>query len=57
MKTNANQWKKPELLVLTRSNPEEAVLTGCKNVTINGPKSGQKYCQGPVAQCTNVAGS
>jgi len=30
MKTNKTQWNKPELLVLTRSNPEESVLIGCK---------------------------
>jgi len=36
MKTNEVQWNKPELLVLTRSNPEEAVLGTCKNTTITG---------------------
>ena len=25
-----NPWKKPELVVLTRSTPEEGVLTSCK---------------------------
>ena len=34
MKTNKMQWNRPELLVLTRSNPEEAVLVGCKNPNI-----------------------
>jgi hypothetical protein len=24
------QWQRPQLLVLARSNPEEAVLTACK---------------------------
>lgn len=27
---NKKQWQKPELQVLVRSNPEEAVLTNCK---------------------------
>jgi hypothetical protein len=26
-------WQKPELIVLVRSNPEEAVLTFCKMAT------------------------
>ena len=25
------EWAQPELLVMTRSNPEEAVLENCKN--------------------------
>ena len=31
-------WSKPELIVIVRSGPEEAVLTGCK--TGEGPSSG-----------------
>ena len=27
---NRQPWRKPELIVLTRSRPEEAVLTFCK---------------------------
>jgi hypothetical protein len=31
IKTEKRPWQKPELIVLVRSQPEEAVLTGCKN--------------------------
>ena len=44
-------WEKPELIVLVRSKPEEAVLTGCK--TEVGPLG-----QGPVGdfwQCSAPA--
>ena len=30
------EWKCPELTVLVRSNPEEAVLSGCKMVGAGG---------------------
>lgn len=30
------RWQKPELIVLVRSKPEEAVLTACKN-GVKGP--------------------
>jgi hypothetical protein len=30
IKTENKQWQKPELVVLVRSKPEEAVLTSCK---------------------------
>jgi hypothetical protein len=29
-KRQAKEWTKPELLVLVRNKPEEAVLTACK---------------------------
>ena len=29
-------WEKPKLIVLVRSTPEEAVLTGCKNWGLSG---------------------
>ncbi len=31
IKTEKKQWTKPELIVLVRSKPEEAVLTNCKS--------------------------
>lgn len=38
-------WSKPELTVLVRSRPEEAVLTGCKMETANeGPGGGVATC-------------
>jgi len=47
MKTNKVQWNKPELLVLTRSNPEEAVLVGCKGAPVNvgGPAGTGNNCK------------
>ena len=30
MDDNRKEWQKPELIVLVRSRPEEAVLVGCK---------------------------
>jgi hypothetical protein len=39
-KTETKPWQKPELVILTRGNPEEAVLTGCKtgaSAGSNGP--------------------
>jgi hypothetical protein len=30
IKTQRNQWQKPELIVLARGKPEEAILTLCK---------------------------
>ena len=33
------EWKKPEVVVLVRSKPEETVLAACK-VTSNPPTSG-----------------
>lgn len=34
--TAKKTWVKPELVVLARSNPEEAVLGACKNTTVSG---------------------
>jgi len=34
IKTQRKQWQKPELVVLVRSKPEEAVLAGCKNIGV-----------------------
>ena len=30
------RWEEPRLIVLTRGNPEEAVLTGCKATLVQG---------------------
>ena len=47
-------WQKPELIVLVRSNPEEAVLTVCKNATVAGPLS-KKKCNRGAAGCRVLA--
>jgi len=47
-------WQKPELIVITRSRPEESVLEGCKDKIQSGPDSavpceavsGQGACRG-----------
>ena len=31
------KWEKPQLIVLVRGRPEEAVLGTCKKVSDNGP--------------------
>lgn len=49
--TSKSLWHKPEMIVLVRSNPEEAVLTGCKTATGGGPQAG-----GSANQCTGQAG-
>lgn len=33
-------WNKPEMVVLVRNNPEEAVLAGCKVSDIGGGNDG-----------------
>ena len=41
------EWKKPELVVLTRTRPEEAVLAACKptaNPPVSGPSNGSYEC-------------
>jgi hypothetical protein len=35
-KTHKKEWKRPELVALARSKPEEAVLGGCKQTTVLG---------------------
>lgn len=38
-------WQKPELLVLTRGKPEEAVLASCKYTSpSSGPDSENSMC-------------
>jgi hypothetical protein len=43
IKTQRKQWQKPELVVLVRSKPEEAVLASCKLNTA-GPTLGYLNC-------------
>lgn len=37
-------WQTPELIVLVRSKPEEAVLTVCKGPAFTGPDSDYIEC-------------
>jgi hypothetical protein len=55
MSGKTNPWAKPELLVLVRSEPEEAVLSPCKTTAAspqNGPGVGNDGCKaGIVGNC------
>jgi len=47
---NKKEWVTPELIILVRNKPEEAVLTTCKSAGTNGPDSAFSYC-GVVTSC------
>ena len=38
MEKEMKKWQKPELIVLVRNKPEEAVLNGCKSEPEEGPR-------------------
>ena len=38
-------WTKPELIVLVRTTPEEAVLSACKHEIVFGPESMHWQCE------------
>jgi hypothetical protein len=64
IKTQRKQWQKPELTVLVRSKPEEAVLTTCKlntNSELTHPSSVATHCSTPLgvcgSQCSSLVGS
>jgi hypothetical protein len=51
-------WIRPDLVVLVRNMPEEAVLTGCKNGPIYTVSAndywGGCYAFGPYNPCPNI---
>jgi hypothetical protein len=48
--TKKKPWSRPELIVLVRSNPEEAVLAGCKTATtVTG--GGNQACKKTGKMC------
>lgn len=53
IKTQGKQWQRPELTVLVRSKPEEAVLATCKNTGTGGtgPGAANVYCQTTTRAC------
>ena len=54
------EWVSPELIVLTRNNSEEAVLTACKGDDSSGTSSANLDCigdPGVCAACDVSAGS
>jgi hypothetical protein len=54
IKTQRKQWQRPELTVLVRSKPEEAVLTYCK-LTGGAQKSG--YPTNVASRCCTPKGA
>jgi len=56
-----DQWKKPELVVLARSNSAEAVLTVCKvQELVGGPGYQNSWCGVaclPTPDCYNAVSS
>ena len=51
------EWSQPELLVMTRSNPEEAVLTNCKGNGGSTPGvdfSGCNIAEGLCGGCLSI---
>jgi hypothetical protein len=61
--TNAKpQWAKPELTVLVRSHPEEAVLGDCKNGSFGSSTANSAFAcienvGGCTTACSAIAGS
>jgi hypothetical protein len=47
-------WVEPELIVLVRNKPEEAVLTFCKGIGA-GPTVGAVNCIGGTESCSPCA--
>ena len=54
-------WSRPELVVIVRGRPEEAVLEGCKDLTKSGTATLDSFCSnGPPAcnsECMNSSSS
>jgi hypothetical protein len=55
-KKTKKDWKKPELIVLVRSKPEEAVLAFCKNVSGYARTNGHS-CKNPNCNLSTTIGS
>ena len=54
------EWKSPELTVLVRSNSEEMVLVGCKNLAVRGSDTEVSICGLNAESCgsaCNIAGN
>ncbi len=58
MRAQKAEWRKPELVVLVRTRPEEAVLGACKNAGVVGGRDGSNCMwtkqNGSVSQCANL---
>jgi len=53
------QWRKPELVVLVRPGPEEAILQDCKNWDVLGPQDADAKCfnVGCLSSCSGLSSS
>jgi len=52
VKQMQKKWKKPELIIMQKAQPQEAILTHCKTVVLNGnPETGTvgQTCGNPKA--------
>jgi hypothetical protein len=60
-KSNAGngKWRKPELIVLVRSKPEESVLNACKGGSTTGPSAYKTYCHvfSDCGSCSSIDAS
>lgn len=55
LKTSKAKWMRPELLVLTRSNPEEMVLAVCKgDLTTLSPSKKNAGCKQQGTPCEDI---
>jgi len=58
MTENKKEWVTPELIVLVRSNPEEAVLSGCKDSGLSGLHNTYFNClETCIGACTSISAS
>jgi len=63
MTAQKKQWQTPQLTVLVRSRPEEAVLAACKYAGMSGSTGGKNACRAKVTgkctgmECSALAGS
>jgi hypothetical protein len=52
-------WQKPELVVLVRNRPEEAILQDCKNWDVLGPQDANDRCMNVecLSSCIGLSSS
>lgn len=48
------RWIKPQLIVLTRGKPEEAVLAACKSPVHEAPGPNRHVCSGAPPVCSQT---
>jgi len=54
MSEQGKEWVTPQLIVLTRHIVEEAVLTGCKWIQVDGPTGADHWCRHDINFCNTV---